>query len=42
MNDKKTVYRTDRGRWRAWLAERYETEKEIWFVFPEEGSCYDL
>ncbi len=46
MNDKKTVYCTDRNQWRAWLAEHFETEKEIWFVFPsvhsgEQGVSYN-
>ena len=27
-------YTADRAAWRAWLAEHFETEKEIWFVFP--------
>ncbi len=38
MDDKKTVYCTDRREWRAWLAEHFETEKEIWFVFPTVAS----
>ncbi len=29
-----TFYTTDRTEWRAWLAEHFETEKGIWFVFP--------
>ena len=29
-----TFYTADRAQWRAWLAEHFETEKEIWFVFP--------
>ena len=27
-------YTADRATWRAWLAEHFETEKEIWFVSP--------
>ncbi len=33
-----TFYTTDRAEWRAWLAEHFETEKEIWFVFPMKES----
>lgn len=28
----------DRGEWRDWLAEHFEKEKEIWFVFPNVDS----
>ena len=38
MADKQTVYFTDRAQWRSWLAEHFETEKEIWFVFPSADS----
>ena len=31
-------YTADRAEWRAWLAEHFETEKEIWFVFPMKES----
>ena len=36
----------DRAAWRAWLSEHFETEKEIWFVFPtvdsgEQGVSYN-
>ena len=34
MQDRTVVYFTDRGQWRAWLAEHFETETEVWFVFP--------
>ena len=27
-------YTSERGVWRAWLAEHFETEKEIWLVYP--------
>lgn len=27
-------YTSDRAEWRAWLLEHFESEKEIWFVFP--------
>ena len=46
MNDKKIFSCTDRSRWRDWLAEHFESENEIWFVFPtkasgEEGVTYN-
>lgn len=33
-----TFYTADRTEWRAWLAVHFETEKEIWFVFPMKES----
>ena len=27
-------YTSERSVWRSWLAEHFETENEIWFVFP--------
>ncbi len=33
-----TFYTSDRAQWRAYLAERFETQKEIWFVYPMKGS----
>lgn len=33
-----TFYTADRAAWRAWLTEHFETEKEIWFVFPMKES----
>ena len=33
-----TFYTADRAEWRAWLEEHFETEKEIWFVFPMKES----
>ncbi len=46
MNEKKIFSCTDRSRWRDWLAEHFESETEIWFVFPtkasgEEGVTYN-
>ena len=38
MNEKKTIFCTDRSKWREWLSENFEAEKEIWFVFPSVGS----
>ena len=39
MNEKKMIFCTDRSEWREWLSENFETEKEIWFVFPSVSSC---
>ena len=33
-----TLCTSDRAEWRAWLSELFETEKEIWFVFPMKES----
>ena len=33
-----TFYTSDRNEWRAYLAARFETSEEIWFVFPMKGS----
>ena len=38
MNEKKTIFCADRGEWRDWLSKHFETEKEIWFVFPSVSS----
>ena len=32
--DKNIVYFKNRNDWRNWLKENFETEKEVWFVFP--------
>ena len=29
-----TLYCHDRSEWRAWLSEHFETEPEIWLIFP--------
>lgn len=34
-------YTSDRNSWRSWLVEHFETESEIWFVFPMLGSGED-
>jgi len=34
----KTFYTNERETWREWLAEHFETESEIWFVFPMKES----
>ena len=36
--DLETYYTSERAQWRAYLAERFETQTEIWFVFPMKGS----
>ena len=33
-----TFYTSEREAWRRWLAEHFETEREIWFVFPMKAS----
>ncbi len=38
MDKSKTFYTSDRGTWRAWLAAHYQTDCEIWFVFPTVSS----
>lgn len=34
MEVSNVFYTSDRREWRAWLAKHFETEEEIWFVFP--------
>ena len=34
----KTVYFTKRKDWREWLENNFETEKEIWLVFPNKST----
>ena len=38
MNKSKTFSCADRREWRAWLAEHFEAEDEVWFVFPTIAS----
>ena len=38
MKAEKVFYTSDRAQWRIWLLEHFETEDEIWFVFPSKGS----
>ena len=38
LMDDSIFYTADRAEWRAWLEEHFETEKEIWFVFPMKES----
>ena len=37
-DDMKTFYTDNRAQWRQWLSEHFETEREIWFVFPMKAS----
>ncbi len=42
----KTFYTSERSEWRKYLAEHFETDEEIWFIFPvnssgEEGLTYN-
>ena len=46
MNPEKIVFCTDRSEWRDWLSRHFETEDEVWFVFPckaasEKGVSYN-
>ena len=34
----KTFYTSEREEWRNWLIRNFESEKEIWFVFPMKAS----
>ena len=38
MSEIKTFYCQERQQWRDWLSEHFETESEIWFVFPTKDS----
>jgi len=38
MNIGKTLYVINRQTWRAWLAENYDKEKEIWLIYPKKVS----
>ncbi|MDE6155816.1 MAG: YdeI/OmpD-associated family protein, partial [Eubacterium sp.] len=38
MESLKTFYTSERLEWRDWLAENFEKENEIWFVFPMKDS----
>ncbi|MBQ7500876.1 MAG: YdeI/OmpD-associated family protein [Clostridia bacterium] len=38
MSERKVLFCADRREWREWLAEHFETEKEVWFVFLSVGS----
>ena len=34
----KTLYVSDRQKWRSWLQEHYNKEKEIWLIYPKKAS----
>ena len=38
MEQVETFYTSSRSEWRQWLAENFEKEKEVWFVFPMKAS----
>ncbi|MBN1455001.1 MAG: YdeI/OmpD-associated family protein [Methanomicrobia archaeon] len=38
MNKLTTVYVATRRDWRAWLEQHFETEKEIWLIYPKKSS----
>lgn len=38
MQQENIFYTSERRVWRAWLSQHFETEKEIWFVFPMKAS----
>jgi uncharacterized protein YdeI (YjbR/CyaY-like superfamily) len=38
MNVGKTLYVIDRQAWRAWLADHYDKEKEIWLIYSKKAS----
>ena len=38
MDKSKLFYAPDRGAWRAWLAAHYQSENEVFFVFPTAAS----
>ena len=38
IHTKKTFSCTNRQQWRDWLAEHFESETEIWFVFPTKAA----
>ena len=38
MDIGKTLYAKDRKDWREWLATNFNTEKEIWLIYPAKDS----
>ena len=38
MDIGKTLYVSDRKHWREWLEANFNTEKEIWLIYPAKGS----
>ena len=41
MDENRIVFCTDRTQWRQWLSEHFETESEVWFVFPTKDAGED-
>lgn len=38
IEDLKTQYFTNREDWRKWLESNFETEKEVWLIFPNKSA----
>lgn len=38
MNNLKTLYLTDRKKWREWLQEYFDKKKEIWLIYPKKST----
>ncbi len=38
MTEKNILFCADRQAWRSWLSDHFETETEVWFVFPTVAS----
>jgi uncharacterized protein YdeI (YjbR/CyaY-like superfamily) len=38
MDKSKTVFCADRRQWREWLSAHFETDDEVWFIFPSKDS----
>jgi uncharacterized protein YdeI (YjbR/CyaY-like superfamily) len=38
MKKLKTLYVTDRDKWRKWLEKNFDKEKEIWLIYPNKSS----
>ncbi len=38
MEIQKTLYVTDRKEWRTWLEKNFDTENEIWLLYPKKSS----
>lgn len=38
----KTLYVSERSDWRSWLSENFQTETEIWLVFPHKSTGKEI
>ena len=38
MKQKNTVYFSERKQWRTWLEKNFDSEKEIWLIFPHKST----